>query len=116
MDNENTTIDPLITHCSTDLLQAQYTDSEIKQMKICLSAMPLKKPTPKAISQYGPKFKSLWSKWSSLCVMDKVLYLKWTNNIGDTIMRYVVPQKLRKKFFIALHAVPLGAHQVTTPR
>ena len=76
--NSDTDIDPLDTHCSDELKLAQDTDSNIKQMKKCLSAKPLRKPTPKEISHHGPKFKALWSKWGALNVIEDVLYLKWT--------------------------------------
>ena len=68
-------IDPLQTHCSVELRDAQDTDIEIAQMKKLLATDPLSKPKPKQISQYGPKFKSLW-KWGDLRVREDVLYLK----------------------------------------
>ena len=101
----------MLTHCSVDLRDAQNTDVEITTMITLLKACPKKKPTPKQISHHGPKFKSLWTKWGDLRIRDEVLFLKWNNRIGRTVMRYVVPESLRHSFFKALHAAPLGAHQ-----
>ena len=64
--DDTPSVDPLQTHCSVELRDAQNTDYEITQMKKLLDANPRSKPTPKQISQYGPKFKSLWTKWGDL--------------------------------------------------
>ena len=70
-----------------------------------------KKQKVKDITHYGPKVKSLWSKWGFLRIREGVLFREWRDNLGQTHMRYVVPESLRRSFFKALHDTPLGGHQ-----
>ena len=110
-DEDNSQVDPLMTYCSNELLQAQGLDKDICIVKKLLQEYKHKKPKVKDITQYGPKVKSLWSKWGYLRIRDGVLYREWSDNLGHTHMRYVVPESLRRSFFTALHDTPLAGHQ-----
>ena len=110
-DTPTTHIDPLVTYCSADLKEAQNLDKDITTIMTLLQENGNKKPKVKDITHYGPKVKSLWSKWGFLRIREGVLFREWRDNLGQTHMRYVVPESLRRSFFKALHDTPLGGHQ-----
>ena len=47
-------------------------------------------------------------------LQDGVLYRACHDRVGNPRMRYIVPAKLRRAFFLALHNHPLGGHQGIT--
>ena len=107
----NPTIDPLVTYCSLELRDAQAADKSIAAIKTLLRENPNKKPKACEITQYGCTVKALWAKWGELRIRDDILYREDQDLLGNARMRYVVPETLRRPFFLALHDTPLSAHQ-----
>ena len=85
-----TDCDPLVTYCSDDLKKAQSSDADIVNMISLLETHKARKPKARDISHYGPKLKSLWTKWGMLKIRDGVLFREWSDNLGQIRMRYVI--------------------------
>jgi len=88
----------------------QETDQDINPV-LQAKKQNIERPTWDQIASESPITKALWQQWDRLLVRDNVLYRQFDPLNGKPIVwQLIIPYKLRRQFFQAVHEGITGGH------
>ena len=95
---------------SMDLQQAQQNDDDLRPVIEWLKA-GTDRPCWEDVAPLGGCTKAYWAQWSSLQLVDGVLYRLWETPAGDKVIKQlVVPKTLREPILRELHSTITAGH------